>query len=210
MAVLPVSIPAVVAVAATAAATYGTISLAEKAKAESNYIHNITLPEPTSYINGQDYYYDWKFGVSTLDYNGCGVIAAYNVLRGLNKTKKLSDVIYEFDYNSGTIASGLFGADPSHYSTYFRKNDIEYKSFSSYSSLQNGINNMSNNQMILVCAWCGDSILDAAHYVSASYNSYTKQITVYNRYSSSTSTWSYSSFDKSVIGGDIIAAFIVG
>lgn len=221
VAVLPISIPAVVAVTATAAISYGAINLAEKCQAESNYKHNITIQEPTGYINGQNYYSNWKFGIvgmdntgigkGTLDKNGCGVIATYNVLRGINKSKKLADVIYEFDYNSGSLASGLFGSDPTHYSTYFSKNNISCKKYESYSSLQKAIRNMSSNQMILVCAWNGNSIFDGAHYVAASYTKgVSRPITVYNLYISSKSTYTFSTFDQNVIGGNLITAYIIG
>lgn len=208
--VLPVTIPAV-ALVATAAAVYGVISVTEKKIAESNYNHNCSLVEPNKYINGQDYYSDWKFGTSTLDYNGCGVIAAYNVMRGIKKSKKLVEVIFDFDYNSGTIVSGVFGADPSHYSTYFDKNGIKYTRYSSYSTLQDGINRMNSNQMVLVCAWIGNTIFDGAHYVAASYNPNSKyHLTVYNKSGKNTSGSLYKVFDRNVIGGDFIAAFIVG
>lgn len=146
-----------------------------------------------------------------MDNNGCGIIATYNVLLGLNRRKDLADIAYSFDKNSGTIVSGIFGADPTHFSIYFKNNNINYTKYTSYNTLQEGISNMSNDQMILVCAWNGDSITDGAHYVAASYTSgNANPITVYNRYSNRYISYTFKSFDKSIIGGNLITAYIVG
>ena len=183
----------------------------EKKKAVENYANNLRQTEPKSFINGQDYYSKWKFGFSTLDHNGCGVIAMYNVLVGLNRRIDLANVIFDFDINSATLGLGFFGTDPTHYPIYFKSIGLNYNTFLSYSNLQKAIKKMNNNQMILVCAWNGKNKSDGAHFVAASYNSNSiNPVKVYNRYSNDKGTYSFSTFGKDIIGGDLITAFIVG
>lgn len=205
--VLPVTIPAIV----VAATINVGINVYEKAQAYINYKHNKQLSEPTSYINGQGYYKEWKYGTNTMDYNGCGVIAMYNVLLGLNKRKNLKDIAYDFDRNSGTIVSGLFGSDPTHFSTYFLQNRINYKRYSSYESLQEGIKNMKNNQMILVCAETGPNFFSGVHNVAARYNKgEEKPVEVFNLYIKKSTPDNFRLFDDKVVGGKLLTSYIVG
>ena len=205
--VLPVTIPAIV----VAASINVGINIYEKTQAYINYKHNKQLSEPTSYINGQGYYKEWRYGTNTMDYNGCGVIAMYNILVGLNKRKDLKDIAYDFDRNSGTIVSGLFGSDPTHFSTYFLQNRINYKRYSSYESLQEGINNMKDNQMILVCAETGSNIFSGVHNVAARYNKgEVEPIEVYNLRSNYKDSAKFFVFNKNVLGGKLLTSYIVG
>ena len=69
-------------------------------------------------------------------YSGCGVIATYNVMKKLGKRKNLTDIIYDFDVRSGSLAIGMFGADPTHFGTYFSANGVKYSKYYSFDSLQ--------------------------------------------------------------------------
>lgn len=198
-----------VATIATAATTATAIHVTEKAFALSNKNHNAKNSEPTGYINGQKYYSNWKYGCSTLDYNGCGVIATYNVMKKIGKTKKLKDIIYDFDVRSGSLAIGLFGSDPTHFGTYFSANGVKYSKYYNFSSLQSAMSKMSTGQMALIGAWNGTSAFDGAHYIAVEKTS-SGSFRIYNYYSNSTSYVTKSVINKSVTGGNLIIAYIVG
>ena len=197
------------AVVSTALATAApVVSAAEKNLATNNKNHNKKNTEPTSYINGQANYSHWKFGVSTLNYNGCGVIATYNVLRKFGKNKKLTDIIYDFDVKSGSLAMGYFGADPTHISEYLRLNGLKCVSYSSFSSLQTALSNMKTSQMAVLCYWNSENVSTGAHYVAVEKT--TIGFNIYNYSNVSTSCEKVSKIDKSVTVGDLIVAYIVG
>lgn len=178
--------------------------------ASANLSHNLKQTEPTSYINGQSYYSNWKFGLWTVDQNGCGVIAAYNVLHGLGHHRKFAQVIYDFDKSSGALALGFFGADPSHFKAYFNTFGLKCTRYYTYSALQSGISNANVGDMFLVCAWNG-APWEGAHYVAARVvkNNGKKVIEVFNRSNHDKTSKEFANFDDDIIGGELITAYKV-
>ena len=144
-----------------------------------------------------------------MKYNGCGVIAAYNVMRKLGKTKKLTDIIYDFDVRSGSLAIGMFGADPTHFGTYFSGNGLKYSKYYNFDSLQPALSKMKENQVALVCAWNSSSFSEGVHYVAVEKlrNGYLR---IYNAYNNRSSYEDVSKIDKYFKTGELIIAYIVG
>ena len=198
-----------VAAVTVATNTAVTVHVTEKAIAIANKKHNSKNTEPTGYINGQDNYSNWKCGAKNLKHNGCGVIAAYNVMRKLGKTKKLTDIIYDFDVRSGSLAIGMFGADPTHFGTYFSANGLKYSKYYNFDSLQSALSKMKENQVALVCAWNSSSFSEGAHYFAVE-KTRSGNYKAYNFYNDSTSHETFTKIDKSVTGGNLIIAYIVG
>ena len=193
----------------TATTAVAAVDVVEKVNAVNNKKHNAKNAEPTGYINGQAKYSNWKFGTKTLDYNGCGVIATYNALRKLGKTEKLVDLIYNFDMKNGTMAMGFFGSDPTHISQYLRDKGLSCTSYSTFSSLQTALSKMKTSQVLILCSWNGEKVENGAHYFAVEKTS-SGTYKAYNRYDNSTSYTTYTKIDKSVTGGDLIVAYIVG
>ena len=90
-----------------------------------NYIHNKKI-DLSSYKNG--YINDQntgavsklKFGTTTMDNNGCEVIAAYNAMKTLGNQKDIRDIAYHFE-NDGQMLKGEFGTNPYANKRYFEK-----------------------------------------------------------------------------------------
>lgn len=171
--------------AATAILTSTAYDTYEQTQAYINYQNNKKLDSTvTGLVNGQGYYSNWKFGVRTFDYNGCGVIATYNVMYLLNKKQKLSQVAYDIERKQGTLVWGFAGTDPTHPYEYFKEKGIPVKQYYSQSSFNTVFNNMKTSQYALVCFWNNkNDITKGAHFVAVSKTSSGDYI-VYN-YSSS-------------------------
>lgn len=171
---------AVVAVATTAIVST-TYDLYEQAQAAKNYQHNKNLESSvTGLVNGQGYYFDWKFGVRTFDYNGCGVIATYNVMYLLGDSPKLSEVAYEIESKQGVLVWGYAGTDPTHPYEYFKEKGIKVTQYYDVSDYDSALDKMGENQYALVCYWNDkSSISEGAHFVAVSKNS-SDRFVVYN------------------------------
>ena len=83
----------------------------------TNYVHNKNKGEPDWYINDQSNndvaYFKLGYG-QILKEKGCGVVAMYNVLRQMNKTTNLRDIILRLDIMDGYTGDlkGLAGVSP--------------------------------------------------------------------------------------------------
>lgn len=55
------------------------------ALAEQNLAVNRANTEPDRFISGQSAYSNYRFGLSTMDKVGCGIIGVYNALRLLER-----------------------------------------------------------------------------------------------------------------------------
>ena len=83
----------------------------------TNYIHNKNKGEPDMYIYNQrnEKVADYRLGHwQPLGEKGCGVVAMYNVLRQMNKTTNLRDIILRLDIMDGYTGDlkGLAGVSP--------------------------------------------------------------------------------------------------
>lgn len=178
--VVPVAIPAIV----TATAVMATIELTEDCFAVRNYNNNKSQTQPYGLIYDQDLYHTWKMGNQYLDINGCGAIATYNVMYLLGERQELYDTVYYYDATGGTLLFGYLGTDPTSISSYFKAQKITCKSYSSISSLQNDVDDISHDKYIIMCFWNDkNDITRAAHYIAIrkigssyyqAYNSYTE------------------------------------
>ena len=130
-------------------------------------------------------------------------------MKKLGKRKNLTDIIYDFDVRSGSLAIGMFGADPTHFGTHFSANGVKYSKYYSFDSLQLALSKMKENQVALIGAWNGKSVSMGAHYVAVEKNG-VDSFRVYNYNNDVLSYKTFSKIDKSVTGGDIIIAYIVG
>ena len=180
-----------------------------------NLTKNKKQKEPSGYIYNQNDYSNWKFGYGTLDENGCGVIATYNALYGLGERRNLRDIIFKFETLGGKILGGIFGVDPDSLPKVFNCYNVDCQGVYSYKDINTKAKSIINNYTIeskekwlIVCAWNGSSMTDGAHYVAARISKNGKYEIYNNRLKNTFDT--YTSFDRNVIGGDLIAAYIIG
>ncbi len=87
---------------------------------ERNYRNNRELAEtvPMMPVQGQEHapFAQMRYGRYPLSWNGCGVIAFYNLLCWQKRNYPLPEIIWEFEQNRmcWLVPSGLFGTNPFH------------------------------------------------------------------------------------------------
>ena len=97
-----------------------TVVAINTATAISHRSSNKKLKDPTGYIMGQASLSSYKFGLKTLDYNGCGIVATYNALLVLGKYVELYKIIYQYEITGGALAGGLLGLNPVYVLAFFK------------------------------------------------------------------------------------------
>ncbi len=114
------------------------------------------------YIFDQNDLSRFKFGVSTLDYNGCGVVATFNSLLVLGKYIDLYKIIYWYEARSGALAGGALGLNPAYIPLFFKSYGYSVKL---YSTLRDA-NIKSSTVSILLYVTPGNKM----HYVTAKWS----------------------------------------
>ena len=84
--------------------------------------HLPTIKRNRGYIEDQSKYSDMSYGVKPLSYNGCGLIATYNVIFHLTNSYEIDfpTIIKTFE-NDGIILNGYFGTSMVAIRDYFNK-----------------------------------------------------------------------------------------
>ena len=165
--------------------------------------------ERSGYIFNQNTGFASKlfYGEKKLSYNGCELIAAYNVLKYLGKYMSIIKVIYYAEMNDWflfpIVPTGVFGTSPRKMSSLFDEKGLNYKTYANYESedfkkeIENGkicIATYSNKEKILST----DAIYNfMIHTFAFYYDKKTKKYYVYNGYTASNySTRAYSAYDS--------------
>ena len=93
--------------------------------------HISTIKDDNGYIENQNEYIDMIYGKKRLKYNGCGVIAIYNVIYHLTKKENIDfpAIIKALEYD-GIILNGLFGTSMKAIDDYFKSQGFKTKSSS--------------------------------------------------------------------------------
>ena len=93
--------------------------------------HAATIRKNKGFIEDQQNYNDMSFGTKSLSYNGCGVIAIYNVLYHLTKRDDINfaQIIRDLEYD-GILLGGIFGTSMKAVDDYFKKLGFRTKSSS--------------------------------------------------------------------------------
>lgn len=133
----------------------------------TNYIHNKKI-DLSSYKNG--YINDQntgvvsklKFGTTTMDNNGCEVIAAYNALKILGNQKDIRDIAYHFE-NDGQMLKGVFGTNPYANKRYFEKEGYKVKVVEGEKITEE---ELPKADAYIVSFWNSDDVIDALHTVA--------------------------------------------
>ena len=91
--------------------------------------HLNTIKNNQGFIEDQDSYNNMFYGIRKISYNGCGVIAAYNVIHFLTGRDNIDfpAIIQAFE-NDGIILRGLFGTSMKAVDEYLQKQGFVTKS----------------------------------------------------------------------------------
>ena len=106
---------------------------------EKNHLEEIRRNK--GYIEDQYMYSDMKYGLKTIEFSGCEIIAVYNAINDLTgeENKNFPQMIDYFE-KDGILLYGLFGTTPLAIEKFF--NELEYETMSStkredYANIQN-------------------------------------------------------------------------
>ena len=121
-----------------------------------NYAHNSKITLPDDYINGQGEgeVAKMKYGICTMAWNGCEMIALCNAMRAIGRKVELRDVAREM-YPVSQVAMGFFGSNVYVLGHYFKKHGVKYSSTLSY----NDFFNQLKEHRIGVCSFWNRRIL---------------------------------------------------
>ena len=133
----------------------------------TNYLHNKKV-DLSSYNNG--YINDQntgavsklKFGITTMDNNGCEVIAVYNAMKVLGNQKDICDIAYYFE-NDGQALKGMFGTNPYANKRYFEKEGYKVKVVEGEKITEE---ELPKADAYIVSFWNSDNAMDALHTVA--------------------------------------------
>lgn len=135
--------------------------------AVTNYFHNKTV-DLSSYKNG--YINDQntgvvsklKFGITTMDNNGCEVIAVYNAMKALGNQKDICDIAYYFE-NDGQMLKGEFGTNPYANKRFFEKQGYNVKVVEGEKITEE---ELPKADAYIVSFWNSNDVMDALHTVA--------------------------------------------
>ena len=133
----------------------------------TNYIHNKSI-DLSSYKNG--YINDQntgvvsklRFGATTMNNNGCEIIAAYNAMKVLGNQKDIRDIAYYFE-NDGQMLGGYFGTNPYANKRFFEKEGYKVKVVEGEKIMED---KLPKADAYVLSFWNSDDVTDALHTVA--------------------------------------------
>ncbi len=135
--------------------------------AVTNYFHNKNV-DLSSYKNGfindqnTGVVSKLKFGTTTMNNNGCEVIAAYNAMKTLGNQKDIRDIAYYFE-NDGQMLNGEFGTNLYANKRYFEKEGYKVKVVEGEKITEE---ELPKADAYIVSFWNSNDVMDALHTVA--------------------------------------------
>ncbi len=171
--------------------------------------HLPTIKRNGGYIEDQSKYSDMAYGAKQLSYNGCGLIATYNVIFHLTGSYDIDfpTIIKTFE-NDGIILNGYFGTSMVAIRDYFNKKGYKATGSSKNEDF-NSIGNQYDACIITVYNDIND-ITNGMHFIAVTKKG--GKYTVHNNGSNSSSV-AYTSIDdvmKRINSGKAKGVYIVG
>lgn len=171
--------------------------------------HLPTIKRNGGYIEQQSKFSDMSYGLKPLSYNGCGLIATYNVIFHLTGSYDIDfpTIIKAFE-NDGIILNGYFGTSMVAIQDYFKKKGYKVTGSSKNEDFNN-IGNQYNACIITVFNDVND-ITDGMHFIAVTKKD--GKYTVHNNGYNSSSVV-YTSIDdvmKRINSGKAKGLYIVG
>lgn len=150
-----------------------------KLLAERNYQYNQTIPLPTELVNGQALgaVSGVKFGLGTVSWNGCGVLAVFNTLVLCGVVVPLAEVAYHME--QCRTLWGLLGVNPYTLGRALRRWKLQAERLRDDTALSDAF---QAGRICLLAYWTGRPFFSTMHIVSACAEP-SGRILVYNIYS---------------------------
>jgi hypothetical protein len=102
-----------------------------------------------------------RYGFFPMSYNGCEIIAVYNLSYLLGRYRPLCEIAREI-YPYGNAFSGLFGTWPSSLERYFRDNDFPVVKVRKYELFKKAF---YENRLAVISFWNSNTIFKGLHTV---------------------------------------------
>lgn len=168
-----------------------------------NYLENKKLEHPNGYLYGQASLRGDRFGLTTMDKVGCGIVAAYNALKLLGQPTPIAELILEFETNgTETIPFGFFGINPYSLQKFFFAHHISFYVLTS----ENAEKCREEGAVYIFTFWLNaKNPFKGAHHVAAQYRE--GKYEVYNRYNNSTDVSRADSVAKIIGKGRFIRGY---
>ena len=116
-----------------------------------------------------------RYGLFPMSYNGCEIIAAYNLGLMLGIKKPLCEIAKEI-YPYGSLFCGLFGTHPYALARYFKDNGFDTHMNKDYYTFKK---NFAKHSFGVVSFWNGKSVFKGLHTVAV--ENFDGGVRVYNK-----------------------------
>ena len=178
------------------------------------YIYNRKLF--LNYLNGQKSKYIYNQNamyIKNMEYGksnskltdvGCELIAVYNALKKIGKTKMLHSIICEFELNGLAWLNGRFGTKPENLQYFFIAHSIKYSMYTSKSSF---VKKAKKSKVCIMSFWNSNPPWNGLHTIAFYYKN--KKWHSFNRFSNSSyvSEETYNSFNGLLNGRAFIRGY---
>lgn len=134
---------------------------------KKNYFHNILVDLPNDYLNGQDAgeLSKLNYGLYSVGWNGCEMIAVYNAAFDLGVPTSLPRVCFEL-YPKTSIAWGFFGSNVYMLGDYFKARGIPFERTNDYNRF---FNELPSCKCGILSFWNHRRIFSSLHTVMVKY-----------------------------------------
>lgn len=156
-----------------------------------NYKQNKVIDVGTDYLNGQGSgsLSVCRYGLFPMSYNGCEIIAVYNLRLMLGCRAELCDIAKEI-YPYGSMLCGLFGTDPCELKRYFKENNLPVHMIKDYYFFKKVF---AHKKYGILAFWNGETIFKGLHTVAVENTA--KGLKVYNHSNKRVDPVIYNSID---------------
>ena len=171
---------------------------------KSNYKKNIRINPGEGLLNGQGVgkLATVRYGFFPMSYNGCEIIAVYNLRMLLGIPAPLAEIAKEI-YPYGNSFSGLFGTWPSALRRYFRENSISVNEITDYDSFKQ---EFEKSNYAVISFWNAHHIFKGLHTVAI--ENVKEGVRVYNRSNKTDAPVIYTKLDDYMDKGRFIRGYI--
>lgn len=132
-----------------------------------NYYHNVLIDLPDDYLNGQDAgeLSKLKYGLYSVGWNGCEMIAIYNAARDLGIKTTFPRVCYEM-YPKSEIMAGFFGSNVCVLGKFFDERNVPYTKTWDYNTFFNELPHCRGG---ILSFWNHRRVFSSLHTVMVKY-----------------------------------------
>lgn len=168
-----------------------------------NYRDNKNIDVGEGFLNGQGSgsLSVCRYGLFPMSYNGCEIIAVYNLRLMLGNKAELCDIAKEI-YPYGSMLCGLFGTHPYALNRYFRDNALPVHMIKDYNYFKK---KFSKKKYGILSFWNGNTIFKGLHTVAV--ENTPEGLKVYNRSNKKIEPVTYENIDDYMDYGRFICGY---